>query len=295
VTNEAVYPLLAEPDLSEHTGFILAEEAALKEHLTGITVPGTPFSNPLKAKVPVKVWYRYPEGERQISYPFICIDFLSAEPAFDLFTSDYIEKAEGLYRPSISPTIPSPSAGWNRANWSIRNFLPFRLMFQVAHYARSNLHDRYLTSIFMTDILPVRPFWIKCQADDVWKRTENLGMASANAVETTESGTKRIFRRYYTISMLTEIPQDRFTEESEVYKVLRTLIPVVAMEEFDTYRKTFLDNQPDPLNDFTAEERAAGGEYFTIVHEGEEMTTAEDPPAVYGTGAYGEGPYGGTP
>jgi hypothetical protein len=272
--NEAVYPLLAEPDLDAHTGFILAEEAALKKHLSGITVPGTPFSNPLAKKVPVKVWYRYPEGERQISYPFICIDFLSAEPAFDLFHSDYVQDAEGLYRPSISPTIPSPSEGWNRQNWKIHSFLPFRLMFQVTHYARSNLHDRYLTSIFMTDVLPVRPFHIVCEADMTWRRVENLGMASQNAIETTESGTKRIFRRYYTISMLAEIPQDRFTEESEAWKVLRTLIPVVAIEQFDSYRHQFLDNQPDPLNDFTQEERDQGGELFTVVHEGEEMPTA---------------------
>lgn len=272
--NESVYPLLAEPDLSEHTGFILAEEAALKEHLSGINVPGTPFSDPLRPRVPVKVWYRYPEGERQISYPFICIDFLSAEPAFDLFHSDYVQDVEGLYRPSISPTIPDPPAGWDRANWSIRNFLPFRLMFQVAHYARSNLHDRYLTSIFMTDVLPVRPFHIVCQADNTWRRVENMGMASANAVETTESGTKRIFRRYYTISMLAEIPQDYFTEASQAYKVLRTLIPVVALEQFDSYRRQFLDGQPDPLNDFSQEERDQGGELFTIVHEGEEMPTA---------------------
>lgn len=293
MTNEAVYPLLAEPDLSEHTGFILAEEDALKQHLSGITVPGTPFTNPLAKRVPVKVWFRYPEGERQISYPFICIDFLSAEPAFDLFHSDHWQKPEGLYRPSISPTLPDPPLGWNRANWRIRNYLPFRLMFQVAHYCRSNLHDRYLTSIFMTDVLPVRPFFITVEADGVLRRTENLGMASANATETTESGSKRIFRRYYTISMLTEIPQDLFDESSQAYKVLRTLIPVVAMEQFDSYRHQFLDNQPTPLTTFTQEERDEGGELFTIVHEGEEMPSAGDPEEAYGTGPYGEGPYGG--
>lgn len=274
MVNEAVYPLLAEPELDTHRGFILAEEVAIKQHLSGITVPGMPFGDALAPRIPVKTWYRYPEGERQIEYPFICIDFLSAEPAFDLFHSDHHEEIEGLYRPSFSPTIPDPPLGYTRANWSIRNYLPFRLMFQVTHYARSNLHDRYLTSIFMTDVLPVRPFFIKVPADGVWSRVENLGMASSNSVETTESGTKRIFRRYYTISMLAEIPQDRFTEESQSWRVLRTLIPVVAIEKFDSYRHQFLDGHPDPLNEFSQSERDQGGEYFTIVHEGEEMPTA---------------------
>ena len=69
-------------------------------------MPATPFDDPLSPRIPVKVWYRYPEGERQIDYPFICIDFLSAEPAFDLFHSDHMEDAERAYRPSFSPTSP---------------------------------------------------------------------------------------------------------------------------------------------------------------------------------------------
>ena len=238
-------------------------------------MPSVPFQDKLKPRIPVKVWYRYPEGERQIDYPFITIDFLSAEPAFDLFHSDHMQELEGLYRPSFSPTIPDPPAGYTTHNWDIRNYLPFRLMFQVTHYARSNLHDRYLTSIFMTDVLPVRPFFIQVPADEVWRRTENLGMASATALETTESGTKRIFRRYYTISMLTEIPQDAFTEESQSWKVLRTLIPVVAIEQFDSYRHQFLDGHPDPLNEFSQDERDQGGELFTVVHEGEDMPSAQ--------------------
>ena len=275
MSNDAIYPLLAEPELDTHKGFILAEEVALKTHLSGITVPSVPFQDKLKPRIPVKVWYRYPEGERQIDYPFITIDFLSAEPAFDLFHSDHMQELEGLYRPSFSPTIPDPPAGYTTHNWDIRNYLPFRLMFQVTHYARSNLHDRYLTSIFMTDVLPVRPFFIQVPADEVWRRTENLGMASATALETTESGTKRIFRRYYTISMLTEIPQDAFTEESQSWKVLRTLIPVVAIEKFDSYRHQFLDGHPDPLNEFSQDERDQGGELFTVVHEGEDMPSAQ--------------------
>ena len=269
-TQYDVYPLLAEPDLDTHRGFILAEEEALKIHLSGISVPipGKPTAPPTK----VGVWFRFPEGERQIKYPFITIDLISVEPAFDLFHSDYWENTEGLYRPSVSPTLPPPPFG--EVRWAVKSYLPFRLMFQVSVFARSNLHDRYLTSIFMTDVFPVRPFWIVSPADNVFRRTELIGMNASNVPETTESGTKRIFRKYYTIAMLTDIPQTRFTENDIFYPVLRTLIPVVDRERFDTYYAQFIRDQPDPLNDFTDQERTDGGEYFSIVTEGVEVPPA---------------------
>ena len=269
MTNEAIYPLLAEPDLDEHLGFILAEEVALKEHLEGITVP--PIGNATKP-VKVKVWYRFPTGERQIEYPFITIDLLVAEPAFELWHSLHYYRAEDVYRPDFSPTMPEPPPGWNRATWVVPNYLPFRLLFQVSHFARSNLHDRYLTSIFMTDVLPVRPFFVRVAADETWRRTEMLGIASANTPETSESGTKRIFRKMYTVSMLAEVPQSRIVDPDDVvYKVLRTLIPVTYTEQFHSYREQFLNNQPDPLNDFSQQEREEGGELFHVVHEGRDI------------------------
>ena len=128
-------PLLAEPNLDTHRGFILAEEEALKKHLDGITVPAVPAKTPPAPRVKVGVWFRWPEGERQIKYPFITIDLLSAEPAFDLFHSDYgpqIDTPERpLYRPSVSPGLPPPLPG--TPGWYVKSFLPFRLMFQVSH------------------------------------------------------------------------------------------------------------------------------------------------------------------
>jgi hypothetical protein len=274
-----LYPLLAEPSMETHNGFILAEEAALKDHLTGIHVPAAPGSKPGAAAIKVPVWYRFPEGERQLRYPFIIIDMITVEPAFDLFHSEHFydpnklsEDGRSLYRPSFSTTIPPPPSG--EVQWVVRNYLPFRITFQVTTFARSNLHDRYLTSIFMTDIFPVRPFWIRCAADDTYRRTETLGMQQMNQSETTESGTKRIFRKAWTVSMQAEIPQNRFTEEGGdwAYTTFRLYIPVVQRAMVDSYFEKFLDGQPDPLNDFTTEERAAGGELFHIL-------TTEDPPS----------------
>jgi len=289
-----------EPDVWSHKGFLLAEDEMMKTHLSGIKVPGRDITSPTTE---VGVWFRWPEGERQIRYPFITIDLLQADPAFDLFTSDYYPDSAGRYRPSVSPTLPSPPGGWGLQDYAARNYLPFRLMYQVAVHSRNALHDRYLQSIFKTDVFPVRPFWIQCPADQVWRRTELTQTAASDLSETTESGTKRIFRKVYTVNVLGEVPQDRI-EDSWVYKALRVFIPVVSLAQFDSYYNTFLDNQPDPASDFTEQERVDGGELAHIYHQGRDMPSAGTPaPAPlppsqsgsYGAGPYGSGPYGGTP
>lgn len=257
---------IGKPDLESHLGFILSEEEALKTWLTGITVPTKPGS---PGTTEVGVWFRYPEGERQIKYPFVVIDMLTIEPDFDLFTSTYIQNPVDLYVPSVSPSLPPAPVG---KGYSVREYLPWRIVWQVSHYARSALHDRYLTSIFATDILPVRPFFIFNAADGVDRRTDRLSFQAADTMETTESGTKRIFRKIYTISMLTEIPQNVFnpSTESDVlrYQALRVLIPVVARAQFDSYFAQILKEHPDPIGEFSQDEREAAGEYLYTAHEG---------------------------
>lgn len=239
----SIRPLIAEPDLQAHRGFMLAEDEALKQYLTGIVVPGRDEGT----TVPVGVWFRWPEGERQIRYPFITIDSITAEPAYELFHSNHQEPIEGLYRPSFDTQLPPPSGGWGIMGYSILNYLPFRLVYQVNVYSRSNLHDRYLRSIFATDVFPQRPFWIGCDADMTWRRTEQIGYAATDQAETSESGSKRIFRKVYTVQMLAEVPQTRLAE-AEFYKVFRVYLSV-------------RDRQ-------TMEE-----EYFWIAHEGKEVPT----------------------
>jgi hypothetical protein len=265
----AIRPFRDEPDIQSHQGFLLSEDEALKKYLTGITVPGRDEGSTSD----VGVWFRWPEGERQIRYPFVTIDLLQAEPAFNLFHSDHWETTAELYRPSVSPYLPEPPGGWATQAYAIRNYLPFRLMYQVVAHSRSALHDRYLQSIFRADVFPVRPFWIWNPMDSTWRRTELLQAAAQDLSETTESGTKRIFRKVYTVSMLAEVPQDRIID-SYVYKVLRVLIPVVHRDWFDQYHDSILKNQPTPMETFSQAERDLQGEYFHQIHEGEEVPTA---------------------
>lgn len=197
-------------DLSEHTGLLLAEDAALKAYLSGITVPDK------GGMTEAAVYFRYPEGERRIKYPFITIDFLNIAPSYDRWTSLYTMKTEGLYVPSTSPSLPEGTEGTGVV---VEPFLMHTLTYQVAVHARSALHDRYLMSRFMTDIFPPRSFFIGVDADDTWRRSELLGMQPADYTETSESGNKRVFRKIYTISMDAEVPQNRIREVEKVLRV----------------------------------------------------------------------------
>lgn len=263
-------PQIGAPNIATHTGFILAEDASLKAYLSGIKVPERPGS---ANQTDVGVWFRFPEGERQIKYPFITIDLLNAEPAYDLFTSVYREDEQGLYQPSVSPNLPV--LGSPLMKYSVPNYLPFRLVYQVTVHSRSAMHDRYLMSLFMTDVIPPRPFWLKVDADGTYRRIERVGFTQSDQAETTESGSKRIFRKIYTITLMAEIPQAAFFT---TYRVLRALLSVVDRDSMDTYFTNILKNQPDPLNDFTEEERVARGEYFTSWAEGRELPATGAPP-----------------
>ena len=238
-----IRPLMNEPDIHAHTGFMLAEDEALKHYLTGIMVPGQHEDSP---KVEVGVWFRWPTGERQLQYPFITIDSITAEPAYELFTSNHLEPVSGLYRPDVSPSLPPPSGGWEVMDYGIVNYLPFRLVYQINVFSRYNLHDRYLRSIFATDVFPQRPFWLGVDADNTWRRTEQIGYVASDQSETSESGTKRILRKIYTISMLAEVPQQSLAD-SEFYRVFRVFLSVKDQNTME--------------------------EMFSLAHEGQQVPT----------------------
>ena len=213
-------------DTYNHLGLLLAEDAALKTYLMGLTVPGRDGE-----MEEVHVWFRYPEGERRIKFPFITIDFLAINPSYDRWVSehtvdpDYCQFRDpvtqevvrtGMYVPSTAPALPEVTEGYN---YQIEPYLMYTLTYQIAVHSRSALHDRYLTSRFMTDVLPPRPFFIGVEADATWRRCELQAMQQADMSETTESGNKRIFRKIYTISMDAEIPQSRAIEVEQVQRV----------------------------------------------------------------------------
>ena len=218
---------VSDVDISSHTGLVLAEDAALKKYLSGITVPDK------TGMVGVDVWFRYPEGERRIKFPFITIDLLAINPSYDRWTSfhtvdeNYCQFEDpitgelirtGMYIPSVASELPAKDES-GTTGYHIDPYLMYTLMYQVTVHTRSAIHDRYLLSRFMTDILPPRPFWIGVDADQTWRRCELTEMSPADTSETSESGSKRIFRKVYTLSMDAEIPQSRAYEVEKAHRL----------------------------------------------------------------------------
>ena len=251
-------PFVGDPDLYAHTGFLLAEDDALHRYLENIKVPTKPNGD---GATDVKVWFRFPEGERQITYPFITINMIDVAPAYELWTSEYVVNPVGLYRPSVAPTLPEPNTDMG---YAIRPYLPFNISYQITVHTRSNLHDRYLASLFFTDIFPPRPFWLGVEADNTWRRCELLDFAQQDIPETTESGTKRIFRKIYTISMLAEVPQDRMPQ---VWKVLRVFVPIVERQYVDDYLVNVLALNVSPDETVSDEVRTNNGELTYYVND----------------------------
>jgi len=205
------------PDYPATNQFLLAEDTAIKRLLDGIVVPGD------KPGRTVPVWFRFPESEKQIIYPFITLDLIGIDPAYDLWTSMYRLRegsdvfedehtgqyvSNGLHEPSVSPSVwtapnpPDPTKPLRR--W---NYLPYRLFYQITTWSKYFAHDRVMTARLIRDIVMPRPSWLRVEEDGTWKRMEPLGWSPAD-IPTQEGNTKRIFRKAFTVSVQTEIPQD---------------------------------------------------------------------------------------
>jgi hypothetical protein len=246
--------------------FLLTEDEALKKLLEGIVVPGD------KPGRTVPVYFRFPEAERQIIYPFITIDLLGIDPAYDLWTSvHYLHEDtdefrdertlelvnKGLHEPSVAadiwqtPNPPDPTKPLRR-----KNYLPYRLTYQITTWSKMFAHDRVLTAKLIRDIIMPRPSWLSVGADGTWKRMESLGWSAAD-IPTQEGNVKRIFRKAFTVSVQTEIPQDNVEHITQ-----QAYIRSVALRGF---------HMGEPDNYWTDDEShiAPGDEGWDVLHERE--------------------------
>lgn len=236
-------------DTTAHEGFLLAEEAALKLHFSGIEVPDK------RSTKEVPVYFRWPESERAIRYPMITLDLLSITPAYDRWHSSInefdtpalfetrdengslISSREGHYYPSVTyDATPND----DESGYYIGNYLPFNLMYQVSTWTRSIQQDRILTGKFFTDMVGPRSFFIGVDADHTWRRCELLEWISGDTLETTEAS-KRTFRKIYTINMEAEIPT------SQIYELVRVgRVHVSIFDKLFDPERVLLDEFTEP-------------------------------------------------
>lgn len=201
------------------TGFLLAEDEALKARLSTLTV-----YDDRNAARPVQVFFRYPEGETERTYPFMTIEMIDLVHARNRQHSEvelhYFNTAGGASAPANWQNRPNaltywPSESDDFSNFTNKNsyqilstmeFVPVDLVYQVSVFCRTALHDRQLTGQMLKKIFPFRKSSIFIPADGTNRRLELLDWTTADLLDPEAGYRKRIFRKIFTLQMAAELP-----------------------------------------------------------------------------------------
>lgn len=201
------------------TGFLLAEDEALKKALANIKV----FDDREQER-PVQVFFRYPEIETERTYPFITIEMIDLIHARNRQHSEielrYYNTAGGASAPANWQSRPDALTYWpsesddfseytNKNNFQVlhtNEFVPVDLVYQISTFTRTALHDRQLTSTILRKVFPFRKSSINIEADGTNRRLELLDWTTADLLDPEAGYRKRIFRKIYTLQMGAELP-----------------------------------------------------------------------------------------
>lgn len=167
--------------------FILNEDKALKNSLTGVTVSDS--GNPAR---PVGVWFGQPDLEiRAQSYPYMTIDFLG-------YNEDFTRAHRGEIQ---MPYFPE---GADTSEQYITEFpIPVYLDYQITTWARQPRHDRQIMAAMTTgQRIPLRYGYLVVPEDNTVRRLDFLGFAKK---DTTDENGKRLFSNAYTVRISAEI------------------------------------------------------------------------------------------
>lgn len=201
------------------TGFLLAEDEALKKRLASLTV-----TDDREVSRPVQVFFRYPDVETERTYPFITIEMIdivharnrqhSENELYYFNTGGGANAPEGWEnRPDALNYWPSESSDFtnfdNKDSFKVlatNEFVPVDLVYQVSTYTRTALHDRQMTSMMLRKVFPFRRSSLHIDADNTDRRLEMLDWTTADLLDAESGYRKRIFRKIYTLQMGAELP-----------------------------------------------------------------------------------------
>lgn len=170
-------------------GFLLAEDAAVKSRFSNVSV-----SDDRDGERVAKVFFRYPEGEKEKEYPFITVENVGLSHNRALQHSEQQYYYSTSSSASLSATyinyFPSEmtSTGLDAqmgANFYLRmdSFVPVTLIYQVATYARSALHDRQLTAKILRRVAPFRRGFIEVPEDGTIRRFDLISWNNSDLLD----------------------------------------------------------------------------------------------------------------
>lgn len=205
------------------TGFLLAEDEALKLRFSGLTV-----TDDREANRPVQVFFRYPEGETERYYPFITLELIDVVHAKNRQHSESFLETHRPGHPNNLDYWPSTSSASSPAMtgddfYKTTEFTPIDILYQVSTFTRSALHDRQITTQLLTNVVPFRYGSIMIGADGTSRRLDLLDWATADLLDPEAGYRKRIFRKVYTLQMTSELPTSLLTGIKKVLSVSTTL------------------------------------------------------------------------
>jgi len=170
--------------------FILAEDAAIKNFLQGLTVADE------KAPVrPVKVWFGYPDVEiRTQSYPYLIIELIDIRAAKE-------RQSSGIFYDSDNRGTIAPAAG---VTYRYSVPLPYDLVYQVTSYSRHPRHDRAI--LFQLQQKFPSQYGTLEVPNDLGTETAKRHMFLDGFIkrDQIEDG-KRLFRNVHTIRVVSEM------------------------------------------------------------------------------------------
>ena len=185
--------------------FILAEDAALKNYLQGMTVADE------KAPVrPVKVWFGYPDVEvRTQSYPYAVVELIDILPAYERQNS-------GIMYDSDNRGTIAPQAG---VVYRYSMPVPYDLVYQITTYSRHPRHDRAML-FQMQQKFPSQygslPMPNAINTESAYRHMFLDGFLKRDQIE----DGKRLFRAVYTVRIVSEMtPMDANNALSTVQTV----------------------------------------------------------------------------
>jgi hypothetical protein len=214
------------PDTSR--GLLLAESAALHAKLSNITV-----ANP---KAPggrqrAQVWFGMPTGERERSYPYITIDFLGMQFAYDRAHSAQLLPVD--YWPSEYATFDDYAEAYGFEHWvgaagdgrvAALAWHPYDLQYQVTTHARNRMHDMEMTALLIgTSYLPDRWGYLDVTADNSVRWLDRVSMFDNSTLEGSVAAADRVFSKVYTINVSAHVPPELPIVYLQVLKLAGTL------------------------------------------------------------------------
>ena len=222
--------------MPDRSGFLLAEDQALKVKFSGIQLVDDRDNTR-----DVSVLFRYPEGETEKKYPFITLEMLdivhntrrqhSEQNIYSFVgtapsgqpSNHYNSNTEQSFKywPNTTTDV-STLSGLSGNNAGSSPFLttlehvPVDLLYQVTTFTRSALHDRALQSHILTKVAPFRRGYLDIGIDGTQRHMDLMDWRSADMLDEEAGFKKRIFRKVYTLSVTSEIPATALTGVGQV-------------------------------------------------------------------------------